>query len=416
MVMKEESVVVVGGGITGLTAALELRHLGKRVLVIERGPFVGGHAAVLPCKATDRCLKCNDCLVEEVLRELKEDSPLRFETYAKVVDIRKNGGPYIVTIETGPCSVDWERCTDCGACLKACVDSGHKAIERAPSINIHPFYGVRTEMCTCLREGRAPSCIEACPEGAIKILDKTDSFDVEAKGIILASGFRPYEPERPNRYGYGHLPNVITTQQADKMLREEGKVVRPSDRNIPKKVAFVQCVGSRDRRLGREYCSRVCCGYSLRMALHMVHIWPDMDITVFYMDVQNFGKDFERYYKEAMRKLRMIRGLPGDFYGTQNGEVLVSYFSEQQGRTISESFELVLLTVGLSPDQEARALGERLGLQVNEDGFFIAEEHAAKEGVIVAGTARGPMDVAECICDAKRAALEMKRYLDGIYE
>ncbi|RLB44200.1 MAG: hypothetical protein DRH12_00710 [Deltaproteobacteria bacterium] len=415
LTVKKDRVIIVGGGITGLTAALELGQMGKDILLLEKGPFIGGHAANLPCKATDRCLKCNDCLVEEALRQVRENnSPLEVKNYAKVTGIKKNGGNFIITVEPSWCSIDQEKCTDCGACLEACLSSGHQAITHAPSINIHPFYGIRQELCTCLSEGVSPPCISACQEGAITISDKVESFQVQGKGVLLASGFRPYEPEAPNRYGYGHLPNVITTEQADRMLRERGGIFRPSDDDVPKKVAFVQCVGSRDRRLGREYCSRVCCGYSLRMALRMIHTVPDMEITVFYMDVQNFGKDFERYYNEAKQKLRMVRCLPGDFYGWQDHKILVSYFSEVEDKTISEAFDLVILTVGLSPNEQGRALGEEIGLKVNEDGFLVAGEENLKQGVVVAGTAQGPMDVAECICDAKRAALDMKKYIEGI--
>ncbi|HDG97752.1 MAG: hypothetical protein DRG71_00970 [Deltaproteobacteria bacterium] len=410
--MQKEVIIVIGGGITGLTVALELARLGKHPLVVERGPLLGGRSASLPCKATDRCLKCNNCLVEDTLRQIKYDSPFEFMTHTTISDIRREAESWYVTLETGPFFIDWEKCTDCGACYEACARLGASGVVRGASINQHPFFGIDQKACSCLQKGANPACVKECPEGAINILARPQTRQVKAHGIVVATGYTPYVPPEKNRFGYGRLPNVITTQEADEMLRESGAVTRPSDGRVPQRVAFVQCVGSRDRRIGREYCSRICCGYSLRLALHMIHKYPDVDITIFYMDIQNFGKDFEKYYSEVKDKAKLVRGLPGDFYALDEGKISVSYFSEEQQKNVAQPFDLVLLTIGLSPQEENPDLANMLGLGINEDGFLRSSQ-ADASAVVVAGTARGPMDVAECICDAKSAAFKMANFLEG---
>ncbi len=410
--MEREDVVVLGGGISGLTVALELDRSGKKVLVTDKAPVLGGHAAGLPCKATERCLKCNDCLVEDVLRQFKGQASARFMTHTVVTDIKQRKEFFLIDLATGPCFIDWERCINCGACYDACKSSRGQAIIKAPSINIHPFYGIAREYCTCLAEDKEPVCIKACPEGAVKIMDSPITTTIETHGIVVATGYEPYELPSSNRYGYGHLTNVITTVELDQMLREQGMVTRPSDGQVPHKVAFVQCVGSRDRQINREYCSRVCCGYSLRMALRMLYTSSTMDITVFYMDLQNFGKDFEKYYAEVSGKIRLIRALPGDVDRGGRGKVLVNYFSDDMKTNVVEDFDMVVLTVGLSPRKENITLAEKLGLGIDIDGFLVPRGSEGLRGVVPAGTTKGPMDVPECIADAKRAALEMNRCLE----
>ncbi len=408
--MEKEDILVLGGGITGITAALELGRNGKRVLVVEKGPFLGGHAAGIACKATERCVKCNDCLVEDLLRQFKEWSSARFMTHTVVTDIKREEDSFRVNLSTGPCFIDWSKCNNCGNCYSECNGSRTGAIVKAPSINIRPLFGIDQENCTCLAEGSEAVCIGACVEDAIKILDVPVKTTLEVKGVVVATGYEPYRPPRSNRFGYGYMANVVTAAEIDNMLRERAIVTRPSDGEVPKKVAFVQCVGSRDRQIGREYCSRVCCGYSLRMALRIIHMLPEVDITVFYMDIQNFGKDFEKYYAEVSSKVRLVRALPGDMDCGESDKIVVSYFSEEAGANVTENFDLVILTVGLSPSGENTALAEKLGLDLDLHGFISSKGPEAK-GIVVAGTARGPMDVSECITDGKRAAVDMTRYL-----
>ncbi|MFH1489259.1 MAG: CoB--CoM heterodisulfide reductase iron-sulfur subunit A family protein, partial [Pseudomonadota bacterium] len=186
---------------------------------------------------------------------------------------------------------------------------------------------------------------------------------------------------------------------------------RPSDGLLPKSVAFVQCVGSRDAQLHREYCSRVCCGYALRMALRVSHEHPETRITLFYMDIQNFGKDFDRLYGKLKNGIRLIRSLPGDVYPSENERIAVSYYEGATRKTVTEVFDMVVLSVGMTPPPSDAFFRDSLGLVLNEDGFLRIPEGLKKGGIVMAGSADGPMDVSESISHAKRAALDMVHVL-----
>jgi heterodisulfide reductase subunit A len=237
---------------------------------------------------------------------------------------------------------------------------------------------------------------------------ETGSLAVDA--VVVCTGYEPFDPRMRPHYNFGILKNMVTAIDAEKMLREKGSFTRPTDGLVPRSVAFVQCVGSRDARLGHQFCSRVCCGYAIRMGLKIVHEHPGTMVSVFYMDIQNFGKDFERYHEKAKGVLRFIRGLPGDFYATRNDAIRISFFSEETGMTAAEDFDLVVLSVGMMPCSE-KLLRDDLGLAFDADGFLMGPKDDLHAGVFVAGSSCGPMDVAESIANAKAAALAVSRYL-----
>ncbi len=399
---------VVGGGIAGLTAGEELAKRGVKVVLIEQSPFVGGHAANLTCKATDRCLKCNNCLVEERLCEVFLKKPYDIRVLSEIVDIRNVGNRLVLSGRSQPPAIDGARCTQCGLCFEKCRTVSTGAVLRAPSHHIDPYYVIDRSRCVdaCKDQEKSP-CASVCPEGAITLTGLETSWRLDVDGVILATGYMPFNPEVQSRYGFRKLKNMITGMDLERMLGRAEGIGRVSDGRLPEKVAFVQCVGSRDARLNHEYCSRVCCGYALRMGLKIVHTHPEIEVTVFYMDIQNFGKDYDRLFDEASRKLKLIRGLPGDFYGVDDERVRLSYYDEAAGQTISRPFDLVVLSVGIAPAGTNVFFAERLGLGQNEDGFLMQAQGTNRKNVVIVGTAEGPMDVSECVTHAKRAALEL---------
>ncbi len=406
----KKRVLIIGAGIAGLTAAVDLSQLGNEVLVVEKGLFVGGHGVRLACKATDHCLKCNDCLVEDKLKEVFSSPSIQLKTNTVVTNIEKKEGLFHASLISLSSCVDPAKCNNCGLCADKCMEVGTSAIAIAPSPNIVPSFAVDLKKCQCTDNGNGFPCESVCPQDAIKIEKGEQSWSFDAHGIIVASGFEPYDPAENMRYGVGRIENVVAASEIEELLRKKGKILCGPDGHVPERVAFVQCVGSRDHKINHDYCSRVCCGYALRMALRLAHDHKGIHITVFYMDVQNFGKDFERYYREAKDKLRLIRGLPGDFYPAEDNKVSLSFFDEHKGMTVSEDFDMVILSVGISPSEENEFFMEKLGLSKDPDGFLIPTSGAGGS-VVVAGTAGGPMDVAESIGDAKRAAMEISDYL-----
>ena len=404
---EHKQILIVGGGIAGLTAARELAGMGLSALVAEKAPFFGGHAGRLACKATDRCLKCNDCLVEEQLKEISEKGQVDIRLATEVEDVKKNGQGYRVTLKSRPAWIDPEKCTNCGLCLEKCPEKG--AIISAPTHHNHPFYAIEPLKCTYFQGNQERICQSTCPEGAIDMDARETAFEVNAGGIILAVGYEPFDPENSKRFQFQQRQNMVSSMELEDMLRARGSVFRPSDGEVPGKIAFIQCVGSRDPHLGHDYCSRVCCGYALRMAMRIAHEQPETEITFFYMDIQNFGKDFERTYEEAKEKVRLTRGLPGDFYGLDNDRIQVNYYDEEVQKSVSGEFDLVILSVGMTPNRSHGFFSDALGISLDEDGFLAEPKESA--GIIVAGSAKGPMDVSESVSHAKKAALEMGRYL-----
>ena len=402
------SVLILGGGIAGLTAAQELARMRVGVHLIEKGPFIGGHAANLTCKATDRCIKCNHCLVEERLKEISLKGGFEIGLLTEVEALERNGKKFQVSFRAGPKLIDPGKCTDCGICHEQCPEG---AILTAPSPHLHPFYAIDLSKCIGLQCEEKRSCQSACPEAAINLDEKEAVFNRQVDGVLLATGFKPFDPGEIKRFNFHHFENMLTEMDLERILRLKGDVYRPSDNSPPKNIAFIQCVGSRNPHINHDYCSRICCGYALRMALRIIHAHPEIQITLFYMDIQNFGKDFDRYYDEAKNSIRLIRGLPGDFYPAGNDNISVSYYDENTRRTTTEDFHLVVLSVGITPSPSQSSLKDMLGLSLNKDGFFSRPEQAREKGVFIAGSAGGPMDVSESITHGKRAALEMAKYL-----
>ncbi len=406
---EAKKVLVVGGGVAGLTAALELANLKVDVLLIDQGPFLGGHAARFACKATDRCLKCNNCLVEERLREATRAPHLDVRLQTRLTAATRRNGGFEVSLSQSPRYIDPDKCTDCGRCYEACLGKAEGAILQGPSAQNHPFYVIDPSRCPC--QGRERPCQAACPEGAVDLDREGAEFTEAVDAVVLATGYVPFDPRRKAQFNFDVHPDMITGLDLEGLLRDQGALVRPSDGRPVRSVAFVQCVGSRDLSLQHNFCSRVCCGYALRLGLRLSHVQPDIKVTVFYMDIQNFGKDFGRTLKEAEGRLRLIRSMPGDYYPTPDGRIAIGYFDNEQRTVVKETFDLVVLSVGIMPRPDNEALGRMLGLTPDEHGFLTGGPAEEDIPVAVAGTVEGPMDIAEAITHASRAAAQLARRL-----
>ena len=214
-----------------------------------------------------------------------------------------------------------------------------------------------------------------------------------AEALLLATGFTPFRAEDKPQYGYGRLPNVLTGLDLEKQIKETGKVLRPSDHQPPQSIAFIQCVGSRDLHLGHPFCSQVCCGYALRMASLIRHRNPETAVTIFYMDIQNFGKDFPRFLEEARQQMRFIRAIPGDIQGGEDDRLLLTYQQDDGLPSQKETFDLVVLSIGLMPGADLIGLSQKINLPLNADGFLAKKgarfSLSPAEGVFFAGTVSG---------------------------
>ena len=337
--MSEKTVLIVGGGIAGLSAANQLAAMKIGSILVEKQSTVGGHAGRYACKATDACVQCGACLVVEACRTVLADPDVEVLTNSRI-----------------------------------------NAIERSDRFRF-----------------------EIGKEAAAQSEDLTR----EADAVILACGFKAFDP-RSKPYGYGVFPNVLTNLELEWMLRDQSIPTRPSDSRQPDRIAFVQCVGSRDRHLGHLWCSKVCCASALRMARLIKTRCPQVDITIFYIDIQTFGKDFQSFLACIKEDFNLVRTLPGDVFAAEGGSLRVAYYDPVDRQGHEDIFDLLVLSVGITPDRQNLQLARQIQLEPEPDGFWPI---STSPGVFCAGTVCGPMSIAESIVSGKQAALHAAGYI-----
>ncbi|MEJ2095937.1 MAG: FAD-dependent oxidoreductase [Deltaproteobacteria bacterium] len=404
--MTDKHVTIIGGGVAGLSAALDLAHFGVRVDVVERSGFLGGHAIRYTCKATDQCVRCGACMVEEKLKAVLAQSTIRFYKHRRCIRHRKNGR-FLVELQQDPLCIDPQKCNNCGICFEKCPE---QAINRGSSAHHHPFYFLDTH--TCSRAGNADCniCSKSCPQGAIR-LDAAPHIETgTTDAVLLTTGFSPFAPE-DKPYGFGLFQNVVTNLELEAIFRQCGSALRPSDQSAAERIAFIQCVGSRDAKLNHLWCSRVCCASALRMAGRIKFDRPETEISCFYIDIQTFGKDFETFFTRIKHDIRFVRSIPGDVFELEDKRLKLIYTDPVTHESCEEQFDLVVLSIGLCPNMDAVEETGPLELKPDSDGFF-SKGSPKDTGVFVAGTATGPMSIPESIASAGSAAKEILSYLE----
>lgn len=403
-------VLVIGGGVAGLTVASDLADLDIEVEIVEQSDFPGGHAIQYTCKATDQCVKCGACMVEEKLERVVQNPKIKLMAGARVQDVSKSKD-FSATLLKKPVFIDPEKCSNCGLCFEKCPENG--AVTKGFSKNHTPFYAITSEKCLYLKDQSCAVCREACPQGAIDLDAAEMTEPTHANAVILATGFTPFNPvSKP--YGYGKFKNVITNLELERMLRTDGRALKPSNGTEAGSIAFIQCVGSRDAKLNHLWCSKVCCGSALRMAGLLKARQPDIQATFFYMDVQTFGRDFNEFYAKIRKDVRLIRAIPGDIYPAVNDQLRVTFLDNTSSETFQEEFDLVVLSVGMTPCQGIQETTEILKLKLAETGFVEQADKGgltSEKGIFTAGSVTGPMSIPESIASAGKTAFEVAKYL-----
>lgn len=432
--MAGKQVVVIGGGAAGLAAARALSGSGVGVHIVEKTNFLGGHAIGYTCKATDECMQCGACSVEALLKDVSTDNNISVHLFSEIEKVDYSDG-LTISLKKGPAFIDPEKCNSCGVCFEKSPVKG--AVLRGFSKNNTPLFaldGNKIDDCKPL--------VELCPEGAIQLDAKASSETIKADAMIVATGFKAFDPAKKSTYGYGKFPNVISGLDMERIKRENGALVRPSDGQPAKKIAFVQCVGSRDERLGNLWCSRVCCPYALRSARSIKHHQADAEITVFYMDIQNIGKEFPMFYEACQDNFRFVRSIPVDAFPAENDCLSIRFYDEDgtagtgnedpgaasaedgestepvttAGTAVYDTFDLLVLSVGITPNPDNLILADLLGLDLDTDGFIkvsgdLNTTVTEKKGIFVAGTAHQPKTIDASIAQAINAAAEAMKYL-----
>jgi len=429
----EYDALVIGGGYAGMEASLTLGDSGFNVLLVEKEPSIGGHliqiSKVFP--TTD----CAGCITTPKMAAVPKHPNVDLLTYTEVTSVEKVGSKFRVKLLKKPRYVDEAACIGCGRCEDVCPVLvpkeyeygliGRKAVY-IPFEMASPKIAL-VDLDNCIMCGR---CERECPKDAINFLDEPKELTVETWSIIIATGYELFQAEKKVEYGYvdtlfeeNKNPNVIHAFQFERLLapsRPYHTLLRPGDGKVPEKVAFVLCTGSRDKSVGNPICSRVCCMYSIKQALLYTSAIPFGEATIYYMDIRAFGKGFEEFYNMVKEiGVRFVRGKVAKIEVNGNGNPVVVVEDTETGEIEKEEYDLVVLAVGLLSNG-TKQIAEIVGVETDEYGFILQPDvnsnpaKTSMEGVFVAGTAAGPMDLPDSIALANAAVSQCISYLKQV--
>ncbi|MEE8386594.1 MAG: FAD-dependent oxidoreductase, partial [Dehalococcoidia bacterium] len=426
------AVLVVGGGVSGIQASLDLAQSGFKVYLVEESPSIGGRMAQLD--KTFPTNECSMCILSPKLIDCERNPNIEIITMAQVDEVAGEAGNFTATLLKRPRFVNEEECTGCGTCADYCpllvADAFNERLSEAKCIHV-PFAQavpavsvVDAERCLFLTQRQCKICAQTCRRKAIDMRQSEETVEINVGAIILAPGYQPFDAKQKPEYGYGRHANVLTGLEVERMLNAAGpsggEVVRPSDGRPARNIAWIQCVGSRDAALGRPYCSAVCCMYAAKQLTMAREHDPDLKATVFHNDVRTYGKGFEQYYRQVsqMPGVRYIRSMPSSVKEMQQtSNLLIRHWSEDDAAR-EEEFDLVVLSVGMTPSPNTLELANKLGVEVDEHGFcrtsLFSPVSTSRPGVFVAGVFAGPADIPDSVTRACAAASLSAQILSGV--
>jgi len=410
MMKTNKSIAVIGGGVAGITSALELANSGYTVHLIEKEATIGGQAAAFCCKATDSCTKCSACLLPQKLNDVVSHPRISILTNATVTGVNGDKGDFRLEVERKSHNISTAECIACGLCLGVCPTKPKAII--APAAEAVPYaYSIDESQCLRLKGEQCHLCQEACPTNAVIFEDKAQRQELEVGSIIVATGFEVFNAKELGCLNYGRYPDIITGLDMEKMFRNQGTLTLSANGKgkgkAPKRIAFIQCVGSRTEE--HNYCSQVCCKYAIRLARLITYQNPEAEVTVFYIDLQTAGKGFAQFYQEAKDSVRFVRGVPIEATRTPSGALEVRFENIVAGKVERETFDMVTLSVGIAPRKDAWNLAKVLGISMAEDGFFATDQPCDStetnvDGIFLAGACQGPKDIPDSIAHGISAA------------
>jgi len=418
------SVLVVGAGIAGIQAALTIANEGTKVSLIEKAPYIGGHMAQLD--KTFPTLDCASCIFTPKTVEVARNKNIELFVYSEVINVKGYVGNFVVTIKKHPTHVDPIRCTGCGDCVGACLlkkgvpseFEERMAMRRAiyiPFPQAVPLKAViDRESCLFLSRGKCKkTCVDACKAGAIDFDQKEEVIEKEVGSIIIATGYDPFDPHLLPQYGYGVYENIITGLQFERLSSPSGPTqgeILLKDGTVPKSIAFLHCIGSRDEN-AKLHCSRVCCMASMKQA-HLAKEKTGAEIYEFYIDINAFGKGYQEFYKRVREEgIYFIRGKGSEIF-KRDGRLVVEAEDTLLGTPVEIPVDMAVLGTGLTPHRDAEKVAQVFGISQSADGFFMEAHPKLRpvstnvDGIFLAGCCQGPKDIPDTVAQASAAAAE----------
>lgn len=426
--------LVIGGGIAGIQASLEIAASKNLVYLVEKSPTIGGHMAMFD--KTFPTLDCAACILTPKMVEVGQNEYIKLMTYSEVQDVRGVPGNYIVKILKKARRINLETCTGCGTCAEKCPPKkpsefdANITLRRAAYI---PFpqavpnkYLIDSSICTYVINGKCGACVKLCPvPGCINLDEKDEVVEINVGNIIVATGFKTFNATKFAQFGYGKYPNVLTSIELERLINAAGPTGGKIAKRIqdkkgnwvfthesiysPKRVAIIHCIGSRDVNYNR-YCSKVCCMYSLKLAHLLKEKLPDAEINEYYIDIRAYGKGYEEFYNRIKKEgVNIIRGRPAKV--EQYGDELIVRCEDIEGASIIEQkVDMVILAVGTEPRTDFAKIAGMLGITIDAYGWFKEFNYISDPvntfsgGISIAGACQGPKDIPDSVAQASAAA------------
>jgi len=416
--------LVVGGGIAGMQTALDLADQGYQVALVEKEASIGGKMIAL--SKVFPTLDCCSCITTPKMSAVAHHSNIQLLTYHEVQNLTETDVGFNAEVVKKPRYVIEEDCTGCRQCEYACpinlpsafdLDYGATKAVRVPFSTAVPQYAV-LDMENCILCGK---CEKACPVNCIDFTQQSETIEIQAKAIILATGFETTSHLAKKEYNADTNLNVINAMFMERLLAPTGpygRVIRPGDGKEPDSIAYVQCAGSRDSTLGVEYCSRVCCMYAIKQAMLLAGSLPLADITIYYMDIRTFGKGYEQFFQNAKAMgIQFVKGKVASIKQDENQNPVLRVEMIDEGSRVEEiTHDLAVLSVGMLPHYDPEVIFK---VSLGDDGFIDIPQINSypclteREGIFVAGTSGGPMDIVDSIIMAGSAAAETAAYIES---
>ncbi len=425
--VKTFDALVIGGGISGQEASLSLANMGLKVLLVEKDYSIGGK--MIHLSKVFPTLDCAACIATPKISETARHSNITIFTYSEVKDIEKIDKEYTANVIKKTRYVKEEPCTGCQECENVCpviVKDEYQYNLVARKAIFVPFSLANPRIAAididnCILCG---ACEKVCPADAIDFTMHPEEIPIKVKVIIIATGFNLFDAKNKPQYGYEEYKNVINGMEMERQLvptRPFNNVLRPLDGRVPDNIAYVLCTGSRDKSVGNQICSQVCCMYSVKQAQLLMGALPMADVTIYYINIRAFGKGFCEFYQQAKSMgVEFMKGKVGKITEKENGNLIVRYEDILEGKVKEAEHDLVILSVGILPNTDVLNMFKNERVELDEFNFvkqideFARPAKTSMEGIFVAGTSAAPLDIPDSILSAGAAASEAAGHIRDI--